>query len=97
MNEKKPILFGPLPPPFGGVSIFMKAIAARAAGFGFRVWSYKGKPENNGIYVNHRRFGHLLALLREGRGARITDSTHFHVEYQGHEALVLVPFEPPTK
>lgn len=81
MTEKKPILFGPLPPPYGGVSIFMHSLAAHAAAEGFRVWSYKGAPGSAGISVNHRRFGHLAALWREGRGARIVDSTHFHLEY----------------
>lgn len=81
MPENKPILFGPLPPPYGGVSIFMRALSAHAAAENFRVWSYKGKPGAGGIFVNHRRFGHLAALLREGRGARIVDSTHFHFEY----------------
>jgi glycosyltransferase involved in cell wall biosynthesis len=85
MDRVKSILFGPLPPPFGGVSVFMTAISARAMQQGVRVWSYTGKPlnesQNEILFINHRRFGHLLALWHEGRRARITDSTHFHLEY----------------
>lgn len=89
MSDKKTILFGPLPPPYGGVSTFMKALSAYAAADGFRVWSYKGRPESDGVFVDHRRFGHIAALLREGRGARIIDSTHFHLEYPNSLLLPL--------
>ena len=90
MRKKEPILFGPLPPPYGGVSIFMRALAARAAENGLRVWSYKGKPENDGgRQLNHRRFEHLTALLREPNGGRIIDSTHFHLEYPNKILLPL--------
>jgi len=85
MSRKRVILFGPLPPPFGGVSIFMRALCAKAIEKGAHVWSYTGKPNDenadNPLFVNHRRFAHLLALLRYGFQARITDSTHFHFEY----------------
>jgi glycosyltransferase involved in cell wall biosynthesis len=59
---------------------------------GVRVWSYKGKPAEFTGYgfrrVNHRRFEHLFAVMREGRWARITDSTHFHLEYPN---FILLP------
>ena len=32
-------------------------------------------------FVAHRRLGTLTALLAEGRGARILDASHFHLEY----------------
>lgn len=92
MDKGKPILFGPLPPPYGGVAVFMTAISARALEQGVRVWSYTGKPlnenQNEILFVNHRRFGHILALWREGRRARIIDSTHFHLE---HPNVILLP------
>jgi glycosyltransferase involved in cell wall biosynthesis len=92
MHKVKPILFGPLPPPFGGVAVFMTAVSTKALQQGVRVWSYTGKPPNENqneiLFVNHRRFGHLLALWREGRRARITDSTHFHLE---HPNALLLP------
>lgn len=80
------ILFGPLPPPYGGVSVFMDAICDHVVSHGASVWSYKGKKrpsgsENGVRYVNHRKLNHIRALLRDGRAARITDSTHFHLEY----------------
>lgn len=91
MSKRKSIIFGPLPPPYGGVSVFMSAIYDVAEKFDVTVWSYKGKPTNtekNFRYVNHKRFGHLLALIREGYQARISDSTHFHFEYPN---AVLLP------
>lgn len=80
-----PILFGPLPPPYGGVSVFMSALADAAAEGGLTIWSYAGEPqEKHGgetHFLNHRRFEHIWKLLRRGRAGRIADSTHFHLEY----------------
>lgn len=63
----------------------MSAIAANAAEYNISVWSYKGKlvenSRTNFRRVNHRRLGHLPALISEGYQARISDSTHFHLEY----------------
>ncbi len=92
MRSPLSILFGPLPPPFGGVAVFMTEVGIAAMERGVQVWSYKGRPKDfdgpNFRHVNHRRFGHLIALMREGRGTRITDSTHFHLEYPN---LLLLP------
>jgi hypothetical protein len=77
------ILFGPLPPPYGGVAIYMQALAARFRGKNVRLWSYgKTRPTaQRGRFIAHRRLGTFRALLEEGRGARILDATHFHLEY----------------
>lgn len=76
------ILFGPLPPPYGGVSIYLKALVAHFGGANIRVWHYKGKATAPGMrFVAHRRLGTLRALLAEGRRARILDTSHFHLEY----------------
>lgn len=77
------ILFGPLPPPHGGVSIYMKALLAHFAGPKVRVWSYTGRSagHSNVRFVAHRRLGTISALIAEGRHARILDATHFHFEY----------------
>ena len=78
------IIFGPLPPPYGGVSTFMSRLAADAADHGVRVWSYTGSLTPSGgaaEFFDHRRVEHIAALMRHGRGARITDSSHFHLEY----------------
>jgi glycosyltransferase involved in cell wall biosynthesis len=81
--SKKIILFGPLPPPYGGVAIYMKALVAHFRGLNIRVWTYTGsKPKDAKVrYVAHRRLGTLWALIAEGRRARILDASHFHLEY----------------
>lgn len=93
LRPGRSILFGPLPPPYGGVSVFMNAICAPVIERGVHVWSYLargGYPDSaeNPRYVNHRRFAHIWALFREGRHAQITDSTHFHLEYPN---ILLLP------
>ncbi|HVF46458.1 MAG TPA: glycosyltransferase family 4 protein [Pyrinomonadaceae bacterium] len=89
VKPQRSILFGPMPPPWGGVSVFMNSIAASAIARGAEIWAYAGKPHATPSvrFVNHRRFSHLWMLMRRGRGARITDSTHFHLEYP-HPALL---------
>src|SRR6476661_7657478 len=84
------ILFGPLPPPYGGVAIYMKALVARLRGPNVRVWTYAGaKPADKSIrFIAHRRLGTVWALLSEGRNARILDASHFHLEYPN---ALLVP------
>jgi glycosyltransferase involved in cell wall biosynthesis len=77
------ILFGPLPPPYGGVSIYLKALAAFFRSPTVGIWAYTGKnaSEPEVRFVNHRRLGTVGALLAEGRHARILDASHFHLEY----------------
>jgi glycosyltransferase involved in cell wall biosynthesis len=80
----KKILLGPLPPPYGGVSVFMVALSEEADAHDFSVWYTSGRIERrteNMHSTNHRRLSHIRRLLPEGRCARITDSTHFHLEY----------------
>ena len=86
--SKRIILFGPLPPPYGGVAIYMQSLLAHFPGA--RVWTYGGaKPhETKARFVAHRRLGTLWALIAEGRGARILDASHFHLEYPN--ALLLL-------
>jgi len=81
--SKRIILFGPLPPPYGGVAIYMKALVAQLRSANLRVWTYSGaKPDDNSIrFIAHRRLGTIWALLSEGRNARILDASHFHLEY----------------
>lgn len=81
--SKRIILFGPLPPPYGGVAIYMKALVAHLRGPNVRVWTYGGaKPDDVGVrFIAQRRLGTLWALLAEGRNARILDASHFHLEY----------------
>ena len=80
--SKRIILFGPLPPPYGGVSIYLKALVAHLRGADIRIWHYKGKATGAGSrYVAHRRLGTLSALVAEGYRSRILDTSHFHFEY----------------
>lgn len=84
---KKVILFGPLPPPYGGVSVYLSTLAELWKGSGVRVWAtHEGGRKSVAAHVrhvNHRRLGVIPALLREGRGGgvRVLDATHFHLEY----------------
>jgi glycosyltransferase involved in cell wall biosynthesis len=88
--SKRIILFGPLPPPHGGVAIYMKALVAHFRGPNIRVWTYAGpKPKDQNIrFISHRKLGTIWALISEGRAARILDASHFHLEYPN---LLLLP------
>jgi glycosyltransferase involved in cell wall biosynthesis len=81
--NRRIILFGPLPPPYGGVAIYMKALMARLRGGNVSVWTYGGaKPVDKSVrFISHRKLGTLWALIAEGRNARILDASHFHLEY----------------
>ncbi|MDQ1707379.1 MAG: hypothetical protein QOJ88_590 [Pyrinomonadaceae bacterium] len=81
--SRRIILFGPLPPPYGGVAIYMQSLVARLRGPNVRVWTYAGtKPDDQSVrFIAHRRLGTIPALLAAGRHARILDATHFHLEY----------------
>lgn len=81
--SRRIILFGPLPPPHGGVAIYMKALMAQLRGANIRVWTYAGgEPNDAGVrFVAHRRLGTIWALIAEGPNARVLDASHFHLEY----------------
>ena len=81
--SKRIILFGPLPPPYGGVAIYMQALVAHFRESNVRVWTYgRPKPADKNIrFIAHRKLGTLKALLAEGRNSRILDASHFHLEY----------------
>jgi glycosyltransferase involved in cell wall biosynthesis len=82
MPKQTAILFGPLPPPSGGVAVFMSKLAKYAIDRGVRIWGYSEVHGDKSVtWINYRRLGHIKPLHKEGRGARITDSTHFHLEY----------------
>ena len=88
--SKRIILFGPLPPPYGGVAIYLKALMEHFHDANVSVWTYTGaKSKDPKVrFVAHRRLGTIWALLAEGRGARILDASHFHLEYPN---LLLLP------
>jgi glycosyltransferase involved in cell wall biosynthesis len=81
--SKRVILFGPLPPPYGGVSVLLSTLWAHVKDAPVFVWAYFGTESHDKriIRFNHRRLGVIKALLKQGQHARIIDFTHFHLEY----------------
>jgi glycosyltransferase involved in cell wall biosynthesis len=82
--SRKVVLLGPLPPPFGGVSVYMSLLSEHLRGRGAVAWAYFGEPFRGrpGVRLfRHRRLGLVALALREGRGARVLDATHFHLEH----------------
>lgn len=81
--NKRIILFGPLPPPYGGVAVYMKTLVAHLRGRDVRVWTYAGGRADGAEvrFIGHRKLGTIWALIAEGRRSRILDASHFHLEY----------------
>jgi glycosyltransferase involved in cell wall biosynthesis len=82
--SRKVILLGPLPPPFGGVSVYLSSLFEHLKGRASSVWAYYGDElfAREGVrFFRHRRLGLVPLLVREGRGARFLDVTHFHLEH----------------
>jgi glycosyltransferase involved in cell wall biosynthesis len=89
--SRKVVLFGPLPPPYGGVSVYMSALYEHLKPYGVRMWAlYGNHAERDGqtTFVNHRGPGVIRVLLSGGRDAQILDASHFHLEYPN---AVLLP------
>jgi glycogen(starch) synthase len=81
--SKKVVLLGPYPPPHGGVSIYVAALFESLRSRGLRLWTY-GDRELNGAgvhFMRDKRREIVPLALREGRGARVADCTHFLFEY----------------
>lgn len=82
--SRKVVLLGPLPPPFGGVSVYMSLLLEHLRGAGVSAWAYFGEPFEGDAGVRrfrHRRLGLFTLALREGRGAHVLDASHFHLEH----------------
>ncbi|MCA1817270.1 MAG: glycosyltransferase family 4 protein [Acidobacteria bacterium] len=91
MSRRKVVILGPLPPPYGGVSVYLAALAEHLKACGVRVVALCGdrsRDDRRVRFVNHRRLGVISALVAEGRGARVLDASHFHFE---HPHAVLLP------
>ncbi|HEX3560921.1 MAG TPA: glycosyltransferase [Pyrinomonadaceae bacterium] len=81
--SRKVVLLGPHPPPYGGVSIYTSTLFESLKNRGLHLWTY-GDAELRGPqvrFLRDKRRELVPLLLREGRGARIADCTHFLVEY----------------
>lgn len=90
--RRKVILYGPLPPPYGGVSVYMSFLVEHLRASVARVWAVLGDLNVRDPlvrHVRHRRLGVVPALLAEARGARVLDATHFHLEYPNGLLLLL--------
>jgi glycosyltransferase involved in cell wall biosynthesis len=81
--SKRVILFGPLPPPYGGVSVLLTTLLGHLKNSSILVWVLFGTDSNDSRITrfNHRRLGVVKALARQGYKSRIVDFTHFHLEY----------------
>lgn len=90
--RRKVILLGPLPPPYGGVSIYMSSLFEHLKHQVFRMWALELSEEKRAdpqiSYIKHRQLGIIPVLLKEGFNARILDATHFHLE---NPNLILLP------
>lgn len=77
------ILFGPLPPPYGGVSVLLSSLFGHLKDCPVFVWAIFGNNWNDSRITrfNHRRLGVIKALAKQGYKSRIVDFTHFHLEY----------------
>lgn len=81
--NKKVVILGPYPPPHGGVSIYVAALFRRLEARGLNLWTY-GEEEISGArvrFMHDKRREIVPLVLREGRGARVADCTHFLLEY----------------
>jgi glycogen synthase len=81
--SKKVVLLGPYPPPFGGVSVYVSALFEFLKPRGLHLWTY-GEREVSGArvrFMRDKRRELVPLVLREGRGARVADCTHFLLEY----------------
>src|SRR5829696_3069114 len=81
--SKKVVLLGPYPPPHGGVSIYVSTLSEHLKARGLHLWTY-GEREVRGPnvhFMKEKRRDLVPLILREGRGARVADCTHFLLEY----------------
>ena len=81
--SKKVVLLGPYPPPHGGVSIYVSTLFAHLKARGLHLWTYGDREVcGPGVhFMKDKRRDLVPLLLREGRGARVGDCTHFLLEY----------------
>jgi len=83
-------ILGPVPPPYGGVSVYVDRIRQRLRNNGIRIWSYpyKSDQQANTTFFHHRRLGIIPLVFRDGYATRVLDASHFHLE---HPNVFLVP------
>ncbi|MGH9904018.1 MAG: hypothetical protein ACRD8U_00375, partial [Pyrinomonadaceae bacterium] len=87
--SRRIVLLGPYPPPFGGVSIYIKTLFESLKQRGVELWTFGDEHFSapNVVFMKDKRRELLPLLIRKGARARIVDCTHFLIEYPS----VLVP------
>ncbi|ACF14470.1 glycosyl transferase group 1 [Chloroherpeton thalassium ATCC 35110] len=88
---RRRIIFGPYPPPYGGVAIFTSILYEHLKGHDVKLWGF---GEVSGRAMNARFLlapfgrtgflsvpGLIFLALKDARGSRILDSTHFFLEH----------------
>src|SRR5919112_1775131 len=81
--SRKVVLLGPYPPPHGGVSVYVASLFESLKSRGLSLWTY-GEEALTGDrvrFMNDKRREIVPLVLREARGARVADCTHFLLEY----------------
>lgn len=88
--SRRIVLLGPYPPPYGGVSIYIKTLFEYLKPRGVELWTYGDEPITapNVFFMKDKRWELVPLLIRRGFRARIADCTHFLLEYPS----LLVPF-----
>src|ERR1043165_4308020 len=81
--SRKIRILGPLPPPYGGVSIYMERLRSLLADAHVRFWCYpyQQSSDSRTRFFRHRQLGVIPLVLSEGRSAQVLDASHFHLEY----------------
>jgi glycosyltransferase involved in cell wall biosynthesis len=81
--SRRVILLGPYPPPYGGVSIYIKTLFEFLESRGVELWTFGDQPLSapHVFYMKDKRWELLPLLIRRGSRARIADCTHFLIEY----------------
>lgn len=81
--SRKLVLLGPYPPPYGGVSIYIKKLFDVLADRGVELWTYSDEQiaAPNVFVMKDKRWELLPLLIRRGSKARIADCTQFLLEY----------------
>ncbi len=87
--SRKLVLLGPYPPPYGGVSVYIKTLFEELKNKNVELWTYGDErvAAPNVFYMRDKRWELLPLLIRRGSKARIADCSHFLVEYPS----ILVP------
>lgn len=88
--SRKTRILGPVPPPYGGVSVYVDRLRQRLKDEGIQIWSYPHKAANEAgvTFFRHRWLGIVPLVFRDGYGARVLDASHFHLEVPNE---ILVP------